>query len=107
MENHLIDIPHQYLELVCANVVLRQDGLKGKNKMKTIIHVNQHIIKSNNKLKKNFKPVLTVKTYKSTKYASKVKILGESIVIYSPKKPLNCGAKCWLETYGEILIVKE
>jgi hypothetical protein len=36
--------------------------------MKTIIHVNQHVIKSNRKNDEE-QPVLTVKTYKSNTYA--------------------------------------
>lgn len=36
--------------------------------MKTIIHVNQHIIRSNGKTG-DTKPVLTCKTYKSNEYA--------------------------------------
>ena len=36
--------------------------------MKTVIHVNQHIIKSNAK-KNERKPVLTCKTYKTNDYA--------------------------------------
>jgi hypothetical protein len=43
--------------------------------MKTIIHVNQHVIKANAKTGKN-DPVLTVKTYKSNTYAHEVDILG-------------------------------
>ena len=27
-------------------------------------------------------------------------------VIYSPDKPLSCGAKVWIETEGEVIIVK-
>lgn len=73
--------------------------------MKTIIHVNQHIIKKNNKYKDK-SPVITVKTYKENTYAHRVKIMGPSVIIYSPDKPLSCGAKCWIETYGEVLIEK-
>jgi len=65
--------------------------------MKTIIHVNQHVIKANAKSGKQ-DPVLTVKTYKSNTYANKVKIHGSSSIVYSPDKPLSCGAKVWIET---------
>jgi hypothetical protein len=53
--------------------------------MKTIIHVNQHVIKSNRKNEVE-DPVLTVKTYKSNTYAKEVKIHGDSKVVYSPNK---------------------
>jgi Icc-related predicted phosphoesterase len=43
--------------------------------MKTIIHVNQHIIKANRKNNTN-NPVLTIKTYKENRYAHEVEING-------------------------------
>jgi len=73
--------------------------------MKTKIHVNQHIIKSNRKNNED-KPVLTVKTYKSNTYAKEVEIQGHSKVIYSPNNPLSCGAEVWIETESEVNIVK-
>ena len=72
--------------------------------MKTIIHVNQHVIKANAKNNET-NPVLTVKTYKSNIYAHEVEILGNSRIVYSPDKPLSCGAKVWIETDAEVLII--
>ena len=72
--------------------------------MKTIIHVNQHVIKANAKNGTN-DPVLTVKTYKENRYAHAVEIRGPSTVLYSPDKPLSCGAKVWIETYAEVEVV--
>ena len=74
--------------------------------MKTIIHVNQHNIRHNAKQPAgvNQKPVLTVKTYKSNVYAYAVDILGHSRIVYSPDKPLSCGAKVWIETQAEVVI---
>lgn len=71
--------------------------------MKTRIHINQHVIKANRKHNKN-NPVITVKTYKSNKYAHRVEILGPATVIYSPDKPLSCGATVWIETESEVKI---
>lgn len=73
--------------------------------MKTVIHVNQHVIKANSKTGDR-NPVLTVKTYKENIYAHEVLIKGECKVVYSPDKPLSCGAKVWIETENEIIIVK-
>jgi hypothetical protein len=73
--------------------------------MKTIIHVNQHVIKSNRKNKIE-NPVLTVKTYKENRYAHEVDIKGDCKVVYSPNKPLSCGAHVWIETYNEVTIIK-
>jgi hypothetical protein len=75
---------------------------------KTIIHVNQHIIKSNRK-NEAFEPVLTVKSGKSNTYAHEAEIVDESgsvlaKVIYSPSKPLSCGAQVWIETNNKVIL---
>jgi hypothetical protein len=72
--------------------------------LKTIIHVNQHVIKANAKNGMN-EPVLTVKTYKENRYAHAVDIKGASRIVYSPDKPLSCGAKVWIETDAEVEVV--
>jgi hypothetical protein len=43
-------------------------------------------------------PVITVKTYKSNNYGHEVIVDGPCKIIYSPDKPLSCGAKVWIET---------
>ena len=73
--------------------------------MKTIIHVNQHNIKANTK--GGNKPVLTCKTYKENTYTNEAVIYGQdglvaARVVYSPDKPLSCGAKVWIETFGRL-----
>ena len=73
--------------------------------MKTIIHVNQHVIRSNRKNGVE-DPVLTVKDYKQNRYAHEVEIKGDSKVCYSPDKPLSCGAHVWIETTNEVVIVR-
>ena len=74
--------------------------------MKTKIHVNQHIIKSNRK-KGLEEPVFTVKQGKSNRYAKKVIIDGPSELVYNPKKPLSCGAHVWLETNSIVYLLGE
>lgn len=69
--------------------------------MKTYVHVNQHIIKSNAKSGAR-DHVLTVKTYKTNQYASEVVINGPCRVVYSPDCPLSCGARVWIETESEV-----
>jgi len=71
--------------------------------MKRRIHINQHKIRANKKHNTN-EPVITVKTYKSNEYGHNVQILGESRVVYSPNKPLSCGAKVWIETEAPVVI---
>lgn len=71
--------------------------------MKTIIHVNQHAVRANTK-SGGRDPVLTVKTYKSNTYAHEVDIQGPSRVVYSPDKPLSCGARVWIETHAPVVV---
>lgn len=70
--------------------------------MKTIVHINQHVIRANSQTGER-NPVITVKTYKSNEYAHEVEIKGPCKVVYSPDKPLNCGAKVWIETESEVV----
>jgi hypothetical protein len=77
--------------------------------MKTIIHVNQHKIKSNGKTGDR-QPVLTCKTYKTNNYAHEAIIYGQdgkeaAKVIYSPDEPLGCGAKVWIETRNKVKLI--
>ena len=74
--------------------------------MKTIIHVNQQAVRRNIKAVGESEPVLTVKTYKSNTYAHEVSIDGASRVVYSPTKPLSCGARVWIETESPVTILK-
>ena len=79
--------------------------------MKTIIHVNQHIIKSNRK-KGELEPVLTCKTYKTNTYAHEAIIRdadGNEVarVVYRPDKPLSCGAHVWIETQLDVETIKK
>jgi len=73
---------------------------------KTIIHVNQHVIRANNKSGSS-DPCLTVKTYDENRYAHEAEILDDNgnvvaKVVYSPHKPLSCGARCWIETKSNV-----
>lgn len=70
--------------------------------MKKRIHVNQHNIRANAK-DGGDRPVMTVKTYKGNCVCREVEILGPSRLVYSPDKPLACGAKVWVETDAEVL----
>ena len=62
-----------------------------------------HVVKRNNKTRER-EPVLTCKTSKSNTYEQKVKIHGDSEVIYSPDKPLSCGARVWVETNSPVTV---
>lgn len=70
--------------------------------MKAKIHINQHVIRANRK-NNVCEPCITVKTYKTNHYCHEVTIKGPSKVIYSPDKPLSCGAHVWVEAEFEDL----
>ena len=73
--------------------------------MKTRIHVNKHVIRSNAKSGER-EPPITIKTYRDNVRAHGASIVvgGEVVarVIYSPDKPLSCGATVWIETDAEV-----
>lgn len=73
---------------------------------KTIIHVNQQKIRQNVKFNRK-EPVITCKTYKSNDYADEVIIYGQdgkeaARIVYSPDKPISCGARVWIETFNKV-----
>lgn len=69
------------------------------------IHVNQHIIKANRKNGESNPPLSIICGGKTTHHMS-MKIRGEMEIIYSPQKPLGCGAEIWMETKSEIETVE-
>jgi len=75
--------------------------------MKTYIHVNQHIIRSNKKNNTN-DAVITIKRGSKNTYCKRVRILGPSEVIYggNDKAILSCGARVVIMTEGEVEIVE-
>lgn len=78
----------------------------GRRSRKTIIHVNQHVIRRNAKTGERL-PVLTVKRRSSNVYAHAVEVCGPCRVVYSPDRPLSCGARVWIETTAEVVLTTE
>lgn len=76
-------------------------------KIKTYIHVNQHVIRSNKKNNEN-NPVITIKQGKLNTYCHEVKLLGPSTIIYggNDKAILPCGARVVISTESDIEIIK-
>ena len=68
-----------------------------------VIHVNQHIIKANRKTGERTPP-LTMKSYDKNVKATEISIDGKARVIYSPDKPLPCGAVVWIETDNNAIV---
>jgi hypothetical protein len=83
-----------------------------KNKpLKTIVHVNQTVIRQNVRDGAD-NPCITVKNSKSNTYTKHVEILDDNgkvvaSVIQSMNKPLSCGARIWVESYGDVRFVGE
>ena len=71
--------------------------------MKKRIHINQHVIRANAK-NGTSDPAISVKTSRKNYYANRVEIGGPSSVVYSPDKPLSCGARVWVETNDTLMI---
>ena len=83
----------------------------------TRIHVNQHNIKANARWRELCEealvpeehvvlaPVITVKDYKENRKGFEA-VIGDGVakVVYSPDKPLPCGAKVWIETREEVTV---
>jgi hypothetical protein len=65
------------------------------------IHVDQHRIRINHKHGTSL-PVLTVQARGGPYKAQEVEIMGPSRLVYSPKKPLSCGAKVWIFSTAEV-----
>lgn len=63
----------------------------------TRVHVNQHVIRSNQKTGAR-EPVLTVKQGRSNVRANEVVLAGPARVVYRPDAPLSCGARVWIES---------
>lgn len=74
--------------------------------MRTIIHVNQHVVRKNAKTGAT-DPCLTVKTTKTNTYAHEVVVTGPCRIVYRPDAPLSCGARVWIETESTVIPVRD
>ena len=61
------------------------------------VHVNQHVIKRNQKTGER-EPVFTIKQGGKTHKANSVTFPDGCELVYRPDKPLSCGARAWIET---------
>ncbi len=67
------------------------------------IHVNQHAIRRNAK-QGTEEPPISVKVSSGSLHCRSAEILGPSTVVYSPSKPLACGARVWVETRSAVIL---
>lgn len=82
--------------------------------MKEVTHINQHNIRKNIHLpEKERLPVITSKTYKENRYMHNADLICKETgkvfakIVYSPDKPLGCGARLWIETDTGVVEIKE
>lgn len=73
-----------------------------KKPTKTIVHVNTHRIKHNQKNQQKL-AVITVKKGKNNQYGHMVEIPGGCRVVYSPDNPI-CGARVWIESLYDVKV---
>lgn len=64
--------------------------------MAVIVHVNRSVIARNTKNGTN-EPPLIIRRGKRREYAHEVELFGKAKVVHSPHKPLDCGARVWIE----------
>ena len=70
--------------------------------MKTIIHVNQAVIRAN-RVKGENNPPLIARTYLGSTPCHEIEIRGPSKIVNRPHKPLPCGARVWIETTAPVV----
>ncbi len=68
------------------------------------IHVNQHVIRANQRTGACEAPI-RIKTSRENIPCYSVQIHGASSVVYSPERPLSCGARLWIETTAPVSAV--
>lgn len=70
------------------------------------IHVNQHNIRANAKNGDLVLPVYTIKNRGRTITCDGFTVDGKLESVYSPCKPLACGARVWLESKDPVTIYR-
>jgi hypothetical protein len=67
--------------------------------VKTIIHIHRQRIAQNLKLPPDqHQPPIIVRQGKHRAYVNEITLAGGTRIVYSPDKPLDCGARVWIET---------
>lgn len=72
--------------------------------MSVKVHVNQHKIRGNLKHGRNDPPIAIRGPGRGVRYAYEVELVGAARVIYSPNKPLSCGARLWIEADDALIM---
>lgn len=68
-----------------------------------IIHIFQQRIRRNIKsAPEDREPPVIVRDGRKRSYGNEVTINGPCRIVYSPDKPLDCGARLWIETNADV-----
>lgn len=84
-------------ELTPGSVIVMPSGTVKR------IHVNQHMIRRNKKTGER-NNVITVQWRNKSYPVENAEIRGPAHAVYSPDKPLSCGAHVWVETKSEVVV---
>ena len=72
----------------------------------TIVHVYQQRIRRNIKAAPaEREPPIIVRDGRERRYGNAVEIKGPCRLVYSPDKPLDCGARLWIETEADVVVL--
>jgi hypothetical protein len=61
------------------------------------VYINRHVVAANQKSGEHRPPIIILHSKGRRTYALCVELIGTARVIYSPDKPLSCGARVWIE----------
>lgn len=70
----------------------------------TRIHVRRDLIAKDKKEGTNSRAIGVETSGKRKRYGRRVTIKGPVEFIYSPTKPLKCGARAWAETSSDVIV---
>ena len=71
-----------------------------------IIHIHRGRIDGNRKNGTSEPPIIVRKGTKREAYGNVVQIGEHTRIVYSPDKPLDCGARVWIETTEKVEVVQ-
>lgn len=69
----------------------------------TRVLVNRHVIRANRDHGRSDPPLSIVRSGEPVSRACAIEIGGPARLVYSPERPLKCGATVWLETYAPVV----
>jgi hypothetical protein len=61
------------------------------------VYINRHVVAANQKSGARNPPITILRSNARREYGLSVEIIGNSRVVYSPDRPLSCGARVWIE----------